>query len=143
MQYLRTWKNMRDTVARTRELLRVNRDSAELIVSALLGKPRHEIYNNVMIDDTTRDMLHARILQLQHGIPLEYLTKKVQFRNLDLAVRPGVFIPRAETEYMVDIITHEVSQPPSRVLEIGTGSGALAIALAAVYPGAHIIARSP
>lgn len=131
---------MKNIIARTCKTLGVTRNRAELIVATLLEKPRHEIYMHAVGDDRDRWLLNARLTQLQKNIPLEYLTKKVQFRDYDLALEPGVFIPRIETEYLIDVIANEVSRPPRRILDIGTGSGALAIALAMHFPTASVIA---
>lgn len=131
---------MKDVVARTCKALGVSRNSAELIIAALLEKSRHELYLDATRDDCNHGLLHARLSQLRKEIPLEYLTKKVLFRNYDLSIEPGVFIPRIETEHLIDVIAHVVSRPPRTILDIGTGSGALAIALAMLFPTAAVVA---
>jgi release factor glutamine methyltransferase len=131
---------MKDIIARTCEDLSVNRNRAELIVAALLKKPRYEIYRHALRSNRDHWLLNARLAQLKKDIPLEYLTKSVQFRDCDLSIEPGVFIPRIETEHLIDVIANEVCRPPRRILDIGTGSGALAIALAMHFPTASVIA---
>lgn len=138
MTFLRTWTNMKDIIARTCRTLGVNRDHAEMIIAALLERPRHELYRSTRPLDA--HTLHMRLVQIAKQIPLEYLTKKTYFRDLDLCIQPGVFIPRVETEYLIDIVLREVNGPPRRILDIGTGSGAIAITLARYFPQASVIA---
>lgn len=138
MTFLRTWTNMKDIIARTCRTLGVNRDHAEMIIAALLERPRHELYRSTRPLDA--HTLHIRLVQIAKQIPLEYLTKKTYFRDLDLCIQPGVFIPRVETEYLIDIVLREVNGPPRRILDIGTGSGAIAITLARYFPQASVIA---
>ena len=61
--------------------------------------------------------------------PLQYITKRAYFRDLVLHVEPGVLIPRFETEILVDLALKEIPQK-GRLLDVGTGSGAIAIACA-------------
>jgi len=69
--------------------------------------------------------------------PLQYITGKVEFCDFSLMVRPGVFIPRPETELIVE--ESKVLFPyPKQILELCTGSGALAIALARQFPQAKV-----
>lgn len=78
--------------------------------------------------------------------PLAYITGKVEFLDLSLAVRPGVFIPRPETESWVYALIQQLKpKPPKTILDIGTGSGAIVLALARAFPEAKVYAveKSP
>ena len=81
----------------------------------------------------TLDLAYRRTL----GEPLQYIIGAAQFRNLDVAVGPGVFIPRPETEQVVDVaLTHLPSN--GTAVDLGTGSGAIALALAQERPGSEV-----
>jgi len=71
--------------------------------------------------------------------PLQYITGKVDFSDLSLVVRPGVFIPRPETELIVEAVC-AFTPFPKRILDLCTGSGALAVALALRLPSSKITA---
>ena len=71
------------------------------------------------------------------GYPLPYLTGRVEFHGLELEVTPEVFIPRPETETLVDLA---LARGPATVVDVGTGSGCIAVSLAVHLPGSAIIA---
>ncbi len=71
------------------------------------------------------------------GEPLAYLTGHREFYGLDIRVTPAVLIPREETELLVEIA---VEKPSQRILDLGTGSGCLAIAVAKALPQAQVTA---
>ena len=75
---------------------------------------------------------------LSHGEPLQYLAGVCPWRDLELAVAPGVLIPRQETELLVDLAWRENDgRPPASLwADLGTGSGCLAVALARALPAA-------
>ncbi|KPL15928.1 hypothetical protein AMJ74_00280 [candidate division WOR_3 bacterium SM1_77] len=131
---------MKELVRQISKDLKVTRGEAELILASLLDRPRFGIYSNNKIDDTTRKFLKMKLLQLKQGVPIEYITKKVYFLNYVLRIYPGVFIPRLETEYFIELIEKMPYFAPKEILEIGTGCGAISIALAGVFPNATITA---
>lgn len=75
------------------------------------------------------------------GEPIAYITGWREFYGIGLRVTPDVLIPRPETECLVDIVLERMpAAEPARVLELGTGSGAIALALAGARPDWRIIA---
>ena len=75
------------------------------------------------------------------GEPIAYLLEEREFFGLALRVTPDVLIPRPETERLVELALESIApSEPARVLDLGTGSGAVAIALASERPGAEIVA---
>lgn len=69
------------------------------------------------------------------GYPLPYLTGEIEFYGLDIEVTPEVLIPRPETEILVDLA---LERRPKAVVDVGTGSGCIAVALAAHLPEAAV-----
>jgi release factor glutamine methyltransferase len=73
------------------------------------------------------------------GVPAQYITGHQEFWGLDLIVTPAVLIPRPETEHLIEALlplAHEIAHP--RIIDVGTGSGAIALALAAELEEAEI-----
>jgi release factor-specific protein-(glutamine-N5) methyltransferase len=131
---------MREIVEHVTKELAVTRNEAELIVASLLEKPRFELYMTDNIDQEAKHLLLARLSLLKNGMPLEYVTKRTQFVDYSLRIYPGVFIPRFETEYFIELIGQLTDFIPEKILDIGTGTGAISIALAHLYPKANILA---
>lgn len=93
-------------------------------------------------DDVDAEMLlHWESLsaKLLSGMPLQYALGKAWFMDMTLQVTPDVLIPRPETEEMVEIVITENRHPHPRILDVGTGSGCIALALQKYIPGAQVI----
>lgn len=93
-----------------------------------------------------QDDLHALLARRMTGEPIAYILGRREFYGLDLAVTPAVLIPRPDTETLVEAALARLpAEHPVRVLDLGTGSGAVALTLARHRPRADILAvdRSP
>ncbi len=85
------------------------------------------------------DGLEELVARLRRGEPVQYVLGESEFDGLSFEVGKGVLIPRPETEELVARIVHSVSGK-CRILDVGTGSGAIAVALAKRLPDAEIVA---
>jgi release factor glutamine methyltransferase len=78
----------------------------------------------------------------EHGMPAQYITGHQEFWGMDLIVTPAVLIPRPETEHIIETVLARVGRAPSpaalRIVDVGTGSGCIALALAKEFPSAQI-----
>lgn len=84
---------------------------------------------------------NALIRQRARGLPIQYITGLQEFYGLSFHVTPAVLIPRPETEHLVEAtIARLQSQPSPRIADVGTGSGAIAVALAHALPNAQVTA---
>lgn len=78
--------------------------------------------------------------KLKNGVPFQYIAGYTFFRGLKIFVSTGVLIPRPETEELVDRVMRECEQQNPRILDVGTGSGCIAIALKMEKPQAAVFA---
>lgn len=121
------------------------RVDAELLAVHVLGSSRGEIQAAAVTGRTVPEQAIARIEDLvterARRVPLQHLTGVAPFRTLELRVGPGVFIPRPETEQVVQAVLDRLSQhgpAQPRIADLGTGSGAIAAAIAAEWPTAEV-----
>lgn len=118
---------------------------AELILGHVLAVSRGRVQSLAILRETVSATVATAALEMTEEraqrIPLQHLTGRAPFRGLELAVGPGVFTPRPETEtvaqFAIDALGATVSDPPIAV-DLCTGSGAIAIALAAEVPHARV-----
>lgn len=82
--------------------------------------------------------LEATLTRLKRGEPLQYVLGSIAFMGLELSVDSNVLIPRPETEELVHRIIESGIQP-DRIMDIGTGSGCIALALKCAFPNAKVI----
>ena len=99
-------------------------------------------YSTVVITHSLPELTQLWQQRLQNYLPIQYLVGKTNWRNWQLKVSPAVLIPRPETELIVEIVRDAIKQPVSKqslnLVDLGTGSGAIAIDLAATFPQASI-----
>jgi release factor glutamine methyltransferase len=114
------------------------RETAEALLQYFLGTDRSGLYTRGEGLDTRTARLFGRALcQRCHGVPLQYLTGEQQFFDLVLGVAPGVFVPRPETEVLVERAL-EVVPDAGTVVDVGTGTGAVALAIKRFRPAASV-----
>lgn len=127
----------------TRKQVENPRRSAEWLLSAATGLSRIELYARFdrPLTPEERVTLRAAIERRAAGEPLQYVTGEMPFRHLVLQVMPGVFIPRPETEVLVDAVLEHIDRSGSEtpaVLDLCTGSGAVAVSVAFERPAARV-----
>jgi release factor glutamine methyltransferase len=116
--------------------------NAELLVGHALSRKRMQLYLEFERPLTESELESIRPLvrrRAQHE-PLQYILGETHFYGLKLKVDRRALIPRPETEQLIELVQAACSQPPARILDLGTGSGAIALALAGAFPDAHISA---
>ncbi len=107
---------------------------ARTLVAHVLGVPVSRLLVAPPLDPAATARLEALVARRVAGEPLQHLTGVAHFRTVSVAVGPGVFVPRPETETMTGWCLERVA-PPDRVVELCAGSGAISLALAAEAPG--------
>ncbi|MCM8797404.1 MAG: peptide chain release factor N(5)-glutamine methyltransferase [Candidatus Omnitrophica bacterium] len=121
-------------------------NEAELLFSELLGLNRFSLYQRRSLKlGRTIGRISSLILRSRaSGAPLQYTLGKVEFMGLEFKVTPSVFIPRPETEILVEqtlqiirrFLNAQIHKP--KILDLGTGSGCIAVSLAKVFPNLDI-----
>lgn len=116
--------------------------NAELLVGHVLALPRMQLYLQFERPLTEPELARLRPLVRRRGErePLQYIVGEVEFCGLKLKVDRRALIPRPETEMLVEIIRELGGEAPAKILDLGTGCGAIALALAGMHPSAQIVA---
>ena len=121
------------------------RSEAEILLAHALGVRRIDLYVNYDKPLSENELARfKRFIKRRAGKePVAYITGKREFWSLDLRVNPAVLIPRPETECLVEAVLPFLeadSSGPKRVLDLGTGSGAIVLALAKEHPEHRYVA---
>ncbi len=136
---------LQSSIARlTNEHVPSPRMNAELLLMFTLGCDRAYLYahpeRDLTADETVR--YDAALAERARGVPAQYITGHQEFWGMDFIVSPSVLIPRPETEHLVEAVLHRVGSGSSsaklRIVDVGTGSGCIALALAKEFPQAEI-----
>lgn len=121
--------------------------TAEQLLAGVLGTDRSGVYAREEPLRSAEARAFGRALCRRcTGVPTQHLTGETGFRHLVLTVRPGVFVPRPETEIVVDAAVEALPVTPGPlVVDVGTGAGAIALSMKRERPDARVIAvdRSP
>jgi release factor glutamine methyltransferase len=115
---------------------------AELLLAHVLGVERSQLITINQISDEQLSDFEDLVARRANRVPLQHLTGIAYFRHLELAVGPGVFVPRPETELLVDAaIAHLKNIPaPRNAVDLCSGSGAIALSIALEVPGTIVLA---
>ena len=129
--------------------------AAELLLLHVLGRDRTWLYAHPeeIVPGLDAHRFVSLILRRAEGEPTQYLTGKQEFWGLEFEVTPDVLIPRPETEHVIEVALDRLAVREIRagrkqtltgdglnIIDVATGSGCIAIALAKELPGAHIVA---
>ncbi|MGY1754217.1 peptide chain release factor N(5)-glutamine methyltransferase [Blastococcus sp. SYSU D01042] len=117
------------------------RVDAELLLAHVLGRSRAGLVTLDAVADDDAARFGALLDQRADRVPLQHLTGRAPFRLLELAVGPGVFVPRPETELLVEWALERIAGSAGPVVvDLGSGSGAIALSIAHEHPGARVTA---
>jgi release factor glutamine methyltransferase len=136
------------TAAERLELHRVSnaRLTAELLLAHVLSVSREYLHahDDRILKETESEALENAIYDRVSGVPLQYIVGKQEFYGRYFHVNPFVLIPRPETEFIIEaalgIKATRSQTPRCRILDVGTGSGCIAVTLALEIPGAEVFA---
>ncbi len=119
-------------------------DEAELLFTNILGCRRQDLYRNkkAVLNKEQSVLLAGALKQRISGRPLQYILSQADFFGFQFKVTPDVLIPRPETEILVETAIKYARDKRAevRILDIGTGSGCIAVSLAKLLPQARIFA---
>ena len=139
--------SVKSALQTTAEMLAPVSDSAlldaEILLCLVLQENRAFLrtWPEKSLSDQQTRKLHTLVKKRQQGTPIAYLTGSREFWSRDFAVSPDVLIPRPETELLVELALDQIPENKSlAVLDLGTGSGIIAITLAAERPAISVYA---
>ncbi|MCK5147447.1 peptide chain release factor N(5)-glutamine methyltransferase [bacterium] len=117
--------------------------NAERLLAHALNVTRVDLYlrYDQPLEPAERENYKSLLHRRANGEPLQYILGETEFMSLAFSVNPAVLIPRPETESLVELVIRRYAgRGPVRMLDIGTGSGAIAVSLAHYCPQAEIFA---
>jgi len=126
-----------DAVLRLSPITDSVRLDAEILLCQTIDMPRSYLFAHPEdeLDDLSRDRFEALLQRRLQGEPMSYITGTREFWSHELLVSPATLVPRPETELLVELALREIPRKAEwEILDLGTGSGAIAISIAAERP---------
>ena len=121
--------------------------TAELVLAHVLSVEREHLYahDDRVLREQELQMLEDRLYDRISGVPLQYIVGRQEFYGRCFRVNPAVLIPRPETEYIIEAVldiqgTRGLPPRPLSIIDVGTGSGCIAVTLALELPGTQVFA---
>jgi release factor glutamine methyltransferase len=121
--------------------------TAELVLAHVLSVEREYLYahDDRVLSEQELQILEDRLYDRISGVPLQYIVGRQEFYGRYFRVNPAVLIPRPETEYIIEAVlelqgTKGLPPRPLSIIDVGTGSGCIAVTLALELPGTNVFA---
>ena len=114
---------------------------SRIVCCEMLGQTTIDYYlgKDIILSSKEMQKLNGILARLLNFEPIQYIQGTARFLERSYHVAPGVLIPRPETEELVEVMLREIP-PDARILDIGTGSGCIAISLSKAFPNAKVTA---
>ncbi len=126
----------------SKKTLESPRLNAELLIGHALGLKRMQLYLQFerVLSESELESIRPLVKRRGQREPLQYILGETEWSGLRLKVDRRALIPRPETEMLIELLLSFIEKPPSTILDMGTGNGAIALALAKKYSNTKVFA---